>query len=143
MNRNYTLIAAGVVAAIAAVALLNPDRDDSAAASAPLDGSAMVAVSLPSLDANAAVGQRIFEAKCAACHGVNAAGNQEAGPPLIHVIYEPGHHADEAFQRAVASGVRAHHWGFGEMQPVDGLTRADVEMVISYIRTVQRANGIN
>ncbi len=85
----------------------------------------------------------MFETKCAACHGVNAVGQNGVAPPLIHKIYEPSHHGDESFQRAVAQGVRGHHWSFGDMPPVDGLTRADVAMIVAYICTVQVANGIH
>ena len=109
----------------------------------PVEGNAIVAIQMPQIDGNAAIGQRIFENTCTACHGTNAVGVEGAGPPLIHVIYEPSHHADESFQRAVAVGVRSHHWRFGDMPPVEGLTRGDVAMVISYIREIQRANGIN
>ena len=104
----------------------------------------MVIVNSPaSLSANAEIGKRAFEANCASCHGLNASGRQGLAPPLIHKIYEPSHHGDEAFQRAVALGVRAHHWRFGNMPKVDGLSRADVTYIIKYIREVQVANGIN
>ncbi len=107
-------------------------------------GSAMVAVKLPdAVSENAQVGEAIFSAKCSACHGDLAAGRAGIAPPLVHKIYEPSHHEDEAFQRAVAIGVRQHHWPFGNMAPVDGLTRGDVAMVVAYIRELQRANGIN
>ena len=107
-------------------------------------GSALVAVNLPdALSGNAEVGETIFNAKCSACHGDLAAGRAGIAPPLVHKIYEPSHHADEAFQRAVAVGVRQHHWPFGNMAPVEGLTRGDVAMVVAYIRELQRANGIN
>lgn len=106
--------------------------------------NAIAAIALPeTLSANAEIGMAVFEAKCAACHGVNAVGQLEVAPPLVHVIYEPSHHGDEAFQRAVANGVRGHHWPFGNMSPVEGLTRGDVKMIIAYIRELQRANGIN
>ena len=95
------------------------------------------------LSQNAQIGQLGFEAKCAACHGVNAAGQDGVAPPLVHIIYEPSHHGDEAFQRAAAMGVRGHHWPFGDMPPVEGVTRGDVTMIIAYIRELQRANGIN
>lgn len=95
------------------------------------------------LSQNAQIGQRAYEAKCVACHGVNAAGQNGVAPPLVHVIYEPSHHGDEAFQRAAALGVRAHHWRFGDMPAVEGVTRGDVTMIIAYIRELQRANGIN
>ena len=72
-----------------------------------------------------------------------ATGTEEIAPPLFHKIYEPSHHADESFQRAVSLGVRAHHWPFGNMPAIEGLTRGDVTMIIAYIRELQRANGIN
>ena len=95
------------------------------------------------LSQNAQIGQLGFEAKCAACHGVNAAGQDGVAPPLVHNVYEPSHHGDEAFQRAASMGVRGHHWPFGDMPPVEGVTRGDVTMIIAYIRELQRANGIN
>ena len=114
-------------------------------AEAPLEPkSRIVDVTVPgTLSANAQVGRTAFEAKCAACHGADAAGQAEVAPPLIHKIYEPSHHADEAFQRAVALGVRQHHWPFGNMPPIEGLTRGDVAMIVAYVRELQRANGIN
>ncbi len=95
------------------------------------------------LSQNAQIGQLAYEGKCAACHGVNAAGQDGVAPPLVHIIYEPSHHGDEAFQRAAAVGVRGHHWPFGDMPPIEGVTRGDVTMIIAYIRELQRANGIN
>lgn len=144
MTRKYLLIGVCAVAVTAAYSILRSgSSDDDVAKSAPLEGNALVAIQLPPIEGNAAIGQRIFESACAECHGVNAVGNDGVGPPLIHVIYEPSHHADEAFQRAVANGVRSHHWQFGDMQPVKDLTRGDVAMVIAYIREIQRANGID
>ena len=94
-------------------------------------------VSLPGiLSQNAQIGKLGFEAKCASCHGANAAGTEGIAPPLIHKIYEPSHHADESFQRAVSLGVRAHHWPFGNMPAIEGLTRGDVTMIIAYIRRI-------
>lgn len=143
MNRKHLLIGACAVAAVAAYIFLRTGPADDFVQSAPVEGNAIVAIQMPPIDGNAAIGQRIFENTCAACHGTNAVGNEGAGPPLIHAIYEPSHHADEAFQRAVANGVRSHHWRFGNMPPVEGLTRGDVAMVIAYVREIQSANGIN
>ena len=106
-------------------------------------GLPIVAVNVPTtLSAQAQRGQETYAASCAACHGRNAAGQDGIAPPLVHVVYEPGHHGDESFQRAVARGVRAHHWRFGNMPPVEGLTRRDVAAVVAYVRELQRANGI-
>lgn len=89
----------------------------------------------------AAQGRGYFEEKCASCHGKLAAGTEQ-GPPFIHAIYNPGHHSDEAFMRAPRTGVRAHHWNFGDMPPVEGVTDAQLRAIVAYVRELQRANGI-
>ena len=94
------------------------------------------------LSEDAQIGQRVFDAKCAACHGTNAAGRDGAGPPLVHKVYEPSHHGDAAFLLAARNGVRAHHWDFGNMPPVDGITDAEIGYVTRYVRELQKANGI-
>ena len=129
------------VTALAYWFLAGPEEQASQIPSKP--NPAIVEVVIPeTLSANAQIGKAAFEEVCASCHGVNAVGQLEVAPPLVHVIYEPSHHGDEAFQRAVANGVRAHHWPFGSMPPVEGLTRGDVQMIVAYVREMQRANGI-
>lgn len=105
------------------------------------DKQTTVEVKVPALSAAAAEGGKLFEANCVACHGRNAGGSQQ-GPPLVHKIYEPGHHADMSFFRAVGRGVKAHHWTFGDMPPIDGLTGEDVRRIVAYVRELQIANGI-
>lgn len=107
------------------------------------EGDPIAAVSVPAeLSQNAELGKRVFETACAACHGENAAGRNGLAPPLVHKIYEPSHHGDAAFLLAAKNGVREHHWRFGNMPPVEGVTDADVKMVVAYVRELQRANGI-
>ena len=114
------------------------DRDEATGGAPP-----MADVNVPgTLSARAQVGQQTYEANCASCHGRNAAGQEGVAPPLVHVIYEPGHHGDESFQRAVARGARAHHWRFGDMPRVEGLNRRDVAAIVTYVRELQRANAI-
>lgn len=98
---------------------------------------------IPDLSANERKGERLFNENCAVCHGDNGAGNEGAGPPLVHKIYEPNHHGDMAFQLAAKNGVRAHHWPFGDMPPVSDVTENDVTDITAYVRALQRANGIN
>ncbi len=125
------------------VYVASPDHQSERRPEAGQANAALAEVSLPeALSARGKLGQRAFDAKCASCHGRNAAGRDGLAPPLVHNIYEPGHHGDESFQRAVAMGVRAHHWTFGNMPPVEGLTRGDVSLIVAYIRELQRANGI-
>ncbi|MBN33888.1 MAG: cytochrome C [Rhodospirillaceae bacterium] len=102
----------------------------------------LVSITVPDLSGLAQGGQTIFEANCSSCHGV-AGGGTEQGPPLIHIIYEPSHHADFAFVNAIRNGVRAHHWPYGDMAPVEGLTNAGIQAVIAFVREVQVAHGID
>lgn len=87
-------------------------------------------------------GEAKFNAHCSACHGAQAAGTLQ-GPPLVHKIYEPNHHGDAAFLRAAEFGVKAHHWEFGNMPKIEGVSSADVEQIIRYIRWLQRQAGIS
>jgi cytochrome c len=97
--------------------------------------------SKPSVPAEFKPGETLFNANCARCHGERGAGTSN-GPPLVHKIYEPNHHGDAAFQRAAAMGVRAHHWQFGDMPKISGVSPADVEQIVTYIRWLQRQAGI-
>ena len=128
--------------AIASWVYVNPRGGSGNSVKNQPSGTAIVAVTMPELTGSAALGGQAFAAFCAACHGNDAGGIDGKGPPLIHKIYEPGHHGDEAFVRAAKFGVRSHHWRFGDMPPVEGVTDADIKAIIAYIRSVQEANGI-
>lgn len=106
------------------------------------DGAPLVEVKVPTLSEKALIGQTTFNENCVACHGNNAVGIDGAGPPLIHIIYEPSHHGDQAFYLAAKIGVRSHHWPFGNMPPVDDITDQEITDITFYIRELQRANGI-
>ena len=104
-------------------------------------GEASVDVAIPELSPAAQSGKKAFDTNCAACHGANAAGTDQ-GPPLVHIIYEPSHHSDPSFVLAVRNGVRAHHWPFGDMAPVPGVSDDELLAIIAYVRELQRHNGI-
>jgi mono/diheme cytochrome c family protein len=104
-------------------------------------GGSGVSVTVPELKGVAASGAETFASNCAACHGQNASGTGQ-GPPLVHKIYEPSHHPDATFYLASKRGVRAHHWGFGDMAPVNGITDHQIMEIVAYVRALQRANGI-
>ncbi len=88
-----------------------------------------------------AQGKTLFEQNCSVCHGPAGDGTAQ-GPPLVHIIYEPNHHADAAFILAARNGVRAHHWRFGDMAPLPGVTDEMVLEIVGYIRWLQRQVGI-
>ncbi len=93
------------------------------------------------LSERARAGESAFNANCSVCHGVGAVGTR-SGPPLTDGVYHPGHHGDPSFRSAVRNGVPQHHWGFGDMASVPGVSADEVESIICYVREVQRANGL-
>ncbi len=86
-------------------------------------------------------GEALFNRTCSVCHGAGAAGTQ-AGPPLVHELYHPGHHPDISFRNAVKNGVISHHWEFGHMPAQPGVSDEDIENIICYVRELQIAGGI-
>ena len=94
-----------------------------------------------SLPAEHQAAEATFEQWCVSCHGSRGSGS-DVGPPLVHVVYRPAHHADAAFRLAVTRGVRAHHWTFGDMPPVPDLPPERIDPVVEYLRWLQREVGI-
>ena len=107
--------------------------------STPNEG--LVKVRVPDLSPQAQMGKVAFDANCAACHGANGAGTDQ-GPPFVHDIYNPGHHADAAFLFAAERGVQRHHWNFGDMPAQHQVSRAELADIVRYVRELQQANGI-
>ncbi|PCI64179.1 MAG: cytochrome C [Kordiimonadales bacterium] len=96
---------------------------------------------IPDFSDRAKKGQALFLTNCSVCHGDTALGT-DSGPPLIHFFYRPGHHDDNAIRSAVKNGVEAHHWEYGDMPPVTGISDAERTSLVAFIRELQRANGI-
>ena len=86
---------------------------------------------------NLAKGQLLYERYCSSCHGLRLEGS-DTGPPLLHPFYKPSHHDDKSFYRAALKGVRQHHWNFGDMPPVAGMTPGKMDRVVPYLRYYQR-----
>ena len=104
-------------------------------------GAEQVSAAGSGLSVTARAGEKLFNANCSACHGAGAAGTS-LGPPLMDRVYHPGHHQDFSIRNAVSQGVRQHHWTFGDMAPVAGVSSDEVEKIICYVREMQRAEGI-
>lgn len=97
---------------------------------------------VPKAPAELAKGETLFNTHCARCHGEGARGTDH-GPSFLSKIYEPSHHGDAAFQLAPQRGVRAHHWNFGDMPKIDGVSPQEIDQIISYVRWVQKQAGIS
>jgi len=87
-----------------------------------------------------AEGEVLYQSSCSVCHGSDLRGTA-IGPSHLSVIYNPDHHGDGSFAAAVVTGVSAHHWNFGDMPPVVGITEADFNRIMAFIRENQRVEG--
>lgn len=88
----------------------------------------------------AAAGAELYEASCAECHGLEMRGT-DTGPSLLSIVYEPNHHSDTAFLSAIRNGAQSHHWDFGPMEPVEGLSDEDVTAIVTFVRNAQASEG--
>ena len=95
----------------------------------------------PGFQGIVAEGVEAYNRYCSVCHGVRGGGTNQ-GPPLVNRVYRSDHHSNLSFHVAVRDGVKAHHWSFGDMQPVPLVTPEEIEHVIAYIRSEQRKIGI-
>jgi len=86
-------------------------------------------------------GRALYQRHCASCHGTDLRGTDK-GPSHLSQVYEAGHHPDDSFRAAVTQGARAHHWDFGDMAPVPGLSAEEIDAVIAFIRHQQETEGL-
>ena len=134
-------VAKSIIIGLCGVFFLGCSENGSNAQSSPASSPTIQAKGAKLLPPELEKGKAKFNSFCSRCHGPQGQGTNN-GPPLVHKIYEPNHHADMAFQRAAAQGVRAHHWKFGNMPKIDGVVPEDVSQIIAYIRWLQRQAGI-
>ena len=124
----------------------SPRRRGVALASAVVTGLlVMVAVSCngsPDSESpqSGAQGAELYQANCASCHGADLRGT-ELGPSQLSIVYEPSHHPDDSYRSAIANGVGQHHWNFGNMPALPGLSDTDVDEIIAFIRSEQERQG--
>ena len=106
----------------------------------PAPPTVQTAVAQP-VPAEFADGERLYNQQCVGCHGPRGLGTSK-GPPLISPIYFPNHHSDAAFQVAVQRGVTPHHFNFGPMPPIPGVSPDEVTAITRYVRWLQRQSGL-
>lgn len=121
------VVVVAVVAVVVVVVVVAGSGDDEPAASTP--------------EARLAQGVEVFDANCATCHGEDLLGTF-VGPPLLHEIYAPDRLADDDIRAAIANGVTPKNWDFSGMPAFPGLSTDDVDALIEYIRSSQRAAGL-
>lgn len=87
-----------------------------------------------------AKGVQLYRQSCGSCHGDDLRGT-DRGPSQLSQVYAPDHHPDASYRTAIENGVVAHHWNFGNMPPVKGLSSSEIDEIIAYIRHQQQEQG--
>jgi mono/diheme cytochrome c family protein len=85
-------------------------------------------------------GEMIFNTYCMSCHGLYGRG-EGLGPALLDTLYRPDRLTDDAVLAAVERGVSQHNFHFGAMPPVKRITPAEAQLVLGYVRWLQRGFG--
>lgn len=140
MLRKPAIIAPPGLAALAVSLILAACTGDGSGAPTPTPTPPPAATpaptAVPILD-----GGTLFRQTCAVCHGVDLKGTNQ-GPPFLDRLYHPNHHSDASFRLAVQRGVIAHHWPFGNMPKIEGLSDQQIEAIITYVRDQQQQAGL-
>lgn len=123
---------------------MTPDGRRTAAGSSIAVTAVVVLLALASSCApdttDTGAGATLYQRNCASCHGADLRGTA-LGPLQLSIVYEPSHHSDESYRRAIRQGVAAHHWGFGPMPAISGLDDAEIDAIIGHVREVQAREG--
>ena len=140
--RIWLLLLVGITVGVVGTLTLGPNMSDhDSGKSVEKKTATILSVKEPPfLSGDAKKGKRLFELNCIDCHGKSGRGSTK-GPPLV--MYDEDHHDDEAFARAVRNGVLQHHWQFGNMPAIPGITNAETRNIISYVREIQAFEPYN
>lgn len=88
------------------------------------------------LAADSAAGKAVYEKKCKMCHGAAGEGNPGMAKALNVTIANLSSADVQKLSDADIKMVIAQ--GKGKMKPVAGLSDADVDNVIAYVRTLKK-----
>ena len=148
MNRRIATLALTTSITIAAVALILVSKKPQPQPSDPhqthqtggSEAASPAYLVVPDMTASLQQGAQLFTKYCSACHGAVGDGSDN-GPPLVHKIYEPGHPPDEAIHSCADVRVLADRWRLGEMLPWVATTSPVIELIVPFLRAMQKANG--
>lgn len=85
-------------------------------------------------------GAALYKPSCGSCNGDDLR-DTDRGPSQLSHVYAPDRHPDAAYGSAIEQGATAHHWHFGDMPPVKGISHSEVDAIIDYIRQQQQEHG--
>jgi cytochrome c6 len=92
--------------------------------------------SVPAWGADAAKGKAVYAAKCQTCHAADGSGNPGIAKAMGVTMEPLGGPAVQKMSNDDLQSVIS--MGKGKMRPVTGLSAADVNNVVAYIRTLKK-----
>jgi cytochrome c5 len=95
----------------------------------------MVAIT-PALAADAAAGHAVYDKKCKMCHGATGEGTPGMAKALNTTIQQLG--SPEVQKMGDADLKKIITQGKGKMKPPAGLSGADIDNVIAFVRTLKK-----
>ena len=90
----------------------------------------------PMLAADAAAGKAVYDKKCKTCHGASGEGNAGLAKALGATIQPLGSAEVQGMSDADLKKIITQ--GKGKMKPPAGLSDADVDNVIAYVRSLKK-----
>jgi len=90
----------------------------------------------PAVAASAKDGEAVFSTKCKSCHGADGAGNPAIAKAFNVTMKALG--SAEVQAKPDADLKAAVTTGTGKMKPLAGISPADVDNVVAYVRTLKK-----
>jgi mono/diheme cytochrome c family protein len=101
-----------------------------------IGATAMLVASTSAWAADAAAGKMVFDTKCKTCHAADGAGNAGLAKAL-GVTFKPLG-GDDIQKMSDADLKKVITAGSGKMKPVSGMTPAQTDDVVAFVRTLKK-----
>jgi mono/diheme cytochrome c family protein len=98
--------------------------------------TAMLLAASSAWAADAAAGKAVFDSKCRTCHAADGAGNPGIAKALGVTLKPLG--GEEVQKMSDADIKKTISTGSGKMKPVAGLTPAQTDDVVAFVRTLKK-----
>ncbi|MCK5444106.1 MAG: cytochrome c [Rhodospirillaceae bacterium] len=99
-------------------------------------------ITVPQLNVAETRGREIFNGTCATCHGIDAIGDTDIGPPLMHPYYRMEIFPSDMVRRAIMLGKAQDKWKYGHMPAQIKLNENEITDVMKYFDALRENNSL-